>query len=157
MALCCGSVAGTRGETRTIRDNRSVERWTRSTVPLCIEWKIKVGFELLWIFLDCLGSDDYLLFFWFAKQQSVSLGGPCCRVLKVVAASFMLTATTAGRAVERNTKCHQGGSDMCPARAVPYGHRNQGTRRLPVPQRVHTKGKEAPRRPALLHNIFALN
>jgi len=46
---------------------------------------------------------------------------------------------------------------MCPGRAVPYGHRNQGTRRLPVPQRVHTNGKAAPRRPALLHNIFALN
>jgi len=71
--------------------------------------------------------------------------------------SFMLTATTAGRAVERSTRCHQGGSDMCPARAVPYGARYQGTRRLPVPQLVHTKGKAAPRRPALLHNIFALN
>jgi hypothetical protein len=46
---------------------------------------------------------------------------------------------------------------MCPARAVPYRPRNQGTRSLPVPQRVHTKGKSAPRQPALLHNIFALN
>jgi hypothetical protein len=45
---------------------------------------------------------------------------------------------------------------MCPAKAVPYGPRNQWTRRLSVPQRVHTKGKAAPRRPALLHNIFAL-
>jgi len=46
---------------------------------------------------------------------------------------------------------------MCPAGVVFYGPRNQGTRRLPVPQRVHTKGKAAPRRPALLRNIFALN
>jgi hypothetical protein len=56
----------------------------------------------------------------------------------------MLTATTAGRAVERSTRCHQGGSDMCPARDVPYRPRNQGTRRLSVPQRVHTTGKAAP-------------
>jgi len=55
----------------------------------------------------------------------------------------MLTATTTGRAVERSTGRHQGGSDMCSARAVPYGPRNQWTRRLPVPQRVHTKGKAA--------------
>ena len=69
----------------------------------------------------------------------------------------MLTATTATTAVEGSTGCHQGGPDMCPARAVPYGPRTQWTRRLPVPQRVHTMGKAAPRRPALLHYIFVLN
>ena len=46
---------------------------------------------------------------------------------------------------------------MCPARAVPYGPGNDGTRRLSLPQRVHATGKAAPRWPALLHNIFALN
>jgi hypothetical protein len=121
------------------------------------EIKIKNGFWVALIFLNCLGPDDYLLFSWFAKQQSISQWGPCCRVFKVAAESFMLTATTTGRAVERSTRCHQGGSRMCPARDVPYGHRNQGTRRLPVPQRVHTNGKAAPRRPALLQNIFVLN
>jgi hypothetical protein len=93
----------------------------------------------------------------FAKQHSVSRWGLCYRVFKFVTVSFMLTATKAGRAVERNTRCHQGGSDMCPARAVPYGLRSQGTRRLPLPERVHTTGKAVHRRPALLHNIFALN
>jgi len=78
-------------------------------------------------------------------------------VFKVVTASFMLTATTTGGAVERSTGRHQGGSDMYPARDVPYGPRSQGTRRLPVPQRVHTKGKATPRRRALLHYTFALN
>ena len=102
-----------------------------------------MGFELTKIILDYLGTDDYFLISWFAKQQSVSRWGPSYRVFNVVAALFMLTATTTGRTVERSTRCHQGGSDMCPARAVPYGRRNQGTRRLPVPQRVHTTGKVA--------------
>jgi hypothetical protein len=75
-------------------------------------------------------------------------------VFKVVAVSLMLTATTAGRAVERKTRGHQGGSRMYPAKDVPYGARNQGTRRLPVPQRVYTKGKAAPNRPPILHNIL---
>ena len=46
-ALGCGSVAGTRGETRNIRNTRSVERWPRWTVKLCVEYKLKMGFELL--------------------------------------------------------------------------------------------------------------
>jgi len=78
-------------------------------------------------------------------------------VFKFVAVSFILTATTAGRAVERSTRRHQGSSGMCPERDVPFGTRKERTRRLPVPQRVHTTGKVAPRRPALLLNIFALN
>jgi len=43
---------------------------------------------------------------------------------------------------------------VCRARYFPFGPRNQGTRRLPVPQRVHTTGKTVPRRPGLLNYFF---
>jgi hypothetical protein len=119
--------------------------------------RIKSGFWVALNFLGLLRPWRLLIGFRFAKQQSVSRWGPCCRVFKVVAPSFMLTATTAGREVERSTWCHQGGSDMCPAMDAPYRPRNQRTRRLSVPQRLHTKGKAAHRRPALLHYIFPLN